>query len=188
MSLESWTALASVGTFVVITATAIAAVIQLRHMRASNQVAATQLFVLTYEGPELRDAFHSVRAELKQRLEDPVFRAELRSGDFDRAKHPELQVLNFFDQWGLFYREGAILRHSFMRVNAGIVLGFWRRLEPVIALLADPVKGNMKFQQFEYLTIQARRWAEQFPDGDFPKGVSRIPLVDPWRDEDMKGG
>ena len=184
MWLEFWTAFASIGTFVVITATAIAAVIQLRHMRSANQVAATQLFLITYEGPELRDAFHFVRTELKRRLEDSVFRAELRSGDVDRAKHPEIQVVNFFDQWGLYYRDGAILKKSFMRVNAGIVVGFWQLLEPVIALLADPAKGNISFQQFEYLTIQARRWLEQFPDGDFPKDLPRIPLVDPWRDLD----
>ncbi|MBV8282486.1 MAG: hypothetical protein JO347_10555, partial [Candidatus Eremiobacteraeota bacterium] len=38
MSLELWSTIAAVGTFVVITATAIAAVIQLRHMRSSNQI------------------------------------------------------------------------------------------------------------------------------------------------------
>lgn len=38
MSLELLNALASAGTFIVIGATAIAAVIQLRHVRASNQL------------------------------------------------------------------------------------------------------------------------------------------------------
>ena len=38
MSLELLNTLASIGTFVVIGATAIAAVVQLRHMRANNQL------------------------------------------------------------------------------------------------------------------------------------------------------
>ena len=181
---EFWVAVASVGTFLVIAATAIAAIIQLRHMRAANQVAAMQLFARTYEGAEHQSAFHFVRAELKQRLEDPQFRQELRSGDTDRAKHPEIQVCNFFDQWGLYYRSGVIDRRAFMRVNSGVVTGMWDILEPVITLLADPVHGNLSFQQFEYLTVQARRWQKCNPIGDYPPGEQRIQLVDPWHATD----
>ncbi len=36
MSLELWSTISSIGTFVVIAATAIATVIQLRHLRASS--------------------------------------------------------------------------------------------------------------------------------------------------------
>jgi hypothetical protein len=87
-------------------------------------------------------------------------------------------LCNFFDQWGLYYRSGAIDRAAFMRVNSGIVLGFWELLAPVVALLADPVRGNLSFQQFEYLAVQARRWQERHPAGDYPKGEQRMPLVD----------
>src|SRR5579872_1117850 len=97
MSLELWSAVASVGTFLVIGATAIAAIVQLRHLRSANQVAAWQMFAQTYEGPELRDAFHFVRTELAQRLEDPEFRRELRAGETDRVKHPEIKICNFLN-------------------------------------------------------------------------------------------
>ena len=185
MSLELWSAVASVGTFLVIGATAIAAIVQLRHLRSANQVAAWQMFAQTYEGPELRDAFHFVRTELAQRLEDPEFRRELRAGETDRVKHPEIKICNFFDQWGAYYRNGVIDRRTFMQVNCGIVIGFWELLEPVIVLLADRRKGNMSFQQFEYLTVQARRWDQRHPDGDFPKSEERIPLNDKWREVDI---
>ena len=148
MTLELWSTVASIGTFIVIAMTAMAALVQLRHMRSANQVAGLQNFMNSYEGPELRDAFHFVRTELKKRLEDPAFRRELRSGNVDRFKHPEVVIGNFFDQWGIYYRSSAIDRRSFMRVNAGIVVNFWRRLEPVVAMVADPVKGNTAFQQF----------------------------------------
>lgn len=180
MSLEFWSTAASVGTFLVITGTAIAAILQLRQMAAAGKVAAIQQFFSSFEGPELRDAFHFVRAELANRLKDPAFRAELRAGEVDRQKHPEIQICNFFDQFGLYYSEGAIDRRSFMKANAGVVAGFWERLEPVVMLLADPVKGNLSFQQFEYLTIHARRWLAAHPDGEFPNGEPRIALIDPW--------
>ena len=188
ISLEFWSVIASVGTFVVISATAIAAVLQLRHMRAANKIAQIQAFFTEYEGPELREAFRFVRSELADRLKDPAFRAELRSPGVDRTTHPEISICNFFDQWGLYYRDGVIDRTSFMRVNAGVVVGFWRLLEPVIAITAAVDGGNTAFEQFEYLTVQARRWRGQYKAGDYPKGEMRIELVDPWAEEDKARG
>ena len=176
MSLEAWGTLASVGTFVVITATAIAALLQLRHMRAANQIVTWQQFASAYEGAELRPSFDFVRSELAKRLEDPAYRHELRFGQVERGAHPEITICNFFDQWGLYYRSGAIDRAGFMSVNAGVVAGFWRLLAPVIALMADPVHGNVSFQQFEYLAVQAQDWLEAHPAGDYPVGVARMPL------------
>ncbi|MBV8669680.1 MAG: hypothetical protein JOZ28_10745, partial [Candidatus Eremiobacteraeota bacterium] len=143
MTLEAWGTLASVGTFIVITATAIAALMQLRHMRAANQIVTWQQFASAYEGTEFRQAFDFVRTELSKRLEDPAFRQELREGRTERTKHPEITICNLFDQWGLYYRSGAIDRTGFMRVNAGVVVSFWKRLAPVVALLSDPVLGNI---------------------------------------------
>ena len=176
MSLEAWSTFASVGTFVVITATAIAALWQLRHMRAANQLSWIQLFASEFEGPHLRHAFEFVRRDLAKALEDPAFRRQLQAGGTNREQHPEITVCNFFDQWGLYYRDGVIDRASFMRVNAGVVNGFWRLLEPVIALMADPEHGNLSFQQFEYLTVEARHWLAHNRAGDYPKGVERIAL------------
>ncbi|HYK54604.1 MAG TPA: hypothetical protein VEV38_13870 [Candidatus Eremiobacteraceae bacterium] len=185
MSIEVWSVIASVGTFVVITATAIAAVLQLGHMRSANKVAQIQTFLAEYEGSELRDAFSFVRKDLPKRLEDPEFRAEIMRPGGDRAKHPELAIANFFDQWGLYYRDGVIDRTSFMRVNAAIVDGFWRRLEPVIAIAARSTGGvNSAWEQFEYLTVQARQWLARHPNGDYPAGVERISLKDSWAEVD----
>lgn len=184
MTAEFWSTIASVGTFIVITATAVAAVLQLRHMGAGNKVTYIQTFLAEYEGPVLRDAFRFVRSELSKKLEERAFRDDLRSRHLSREKHPEIAICNFFDQWGLYYRDGVIDRTSFMRVNARIVDDFWKRLEPVIALSADTVYGNTAFQQFEYLAIKARRWIALHPAGDFPADEKRIPLTDPWKEAD----
>lgn len=176
MSLEFLSAAASVGTFVVITATAIAAVLQLRQQRAGNKIAYIQSFYTGYEGSELRPAFDFVRYELAEKLKDPQFRDDLRPhGIAVRSRHPEITVLNFFDLWGLYYRDGVVDRDSFMRVFGGVVVGFWRALEPVIALTSDE-HGNTVCQDFEYLAVEARKWIARHPNGDYMHGAPRIPL------------
>lgn len=189
MTLEFWTTFASVGTFVVIAATAVAALVQLRHMRAANQVAAFQTLMEMYEGPALRDAFHFVRSELPTRLQDPEFRRELRSGELDRTKHPELQICNLFDTWGNYYRHGAIDREAFMEIMAEVVSDFWDLLAPAIAIMAQSRSGvNVGFENFEFLTLQAREWIARHPQGTFPKRYRRIEMVDPWKEIDSAVG
>lgn len=184
MSLEAWAALAQVGTFVVIAATAAASLVQLRHLRAANQAAALRLLMEQYEGTELRDAFHFVRDGLAHRLEDPAFRAEILSGQFDRRRHPEVTVCNFFDSWGSYYREGAVEKRAFMRIMAEVTVSFWKELEPVIAMSVNANGVNTSFQNFEYLAVEAGEWLAVHPDGDYPRGKLRIPLVDRWRATD----
>ena len=183
-SLEALAAYAQVATFAVIAATAVASLVQLRHLRAANQVASVRVLLEEYEGTELRDAFHFVRSELPQRLEDPAFRAQLRANLLDREVHPEVTICNFFDKWGAHYREGAIDRRAFMRQMAGVTVWFWGRLEPVIALMSAETGVNTAFEAFEYLTLEARGWIAKHPDGDFPKGRRRLELVDKWKEVD----
>jgi len=185
MSIEVWSAMAQIGTFVVIALTAIAALIQLQHLRSANQLTAWQTFFQMYEGAELADAFHFVREELAERLQDPVFRAELRNGAIDRARHPEIKIANFFDQWGSYYRMGAIDRSAFMIASADMIDSFWQLLEPVVALSAVRSGGvNMSFESFEYMAVQAKEWLASHPGGNYPAGVARMPLVDKWADVD----
>ena len=186
MMLETFSAIAQIGTFVVIAATAVAALVQLRHLRAANDMAAASAFIMEFEGVELRDAFAFVRMQLKQRLEDPTFRAEIVGAIQDRSKHPEIAVLNFFDLWGGHYRGGAINRTWFMRHNAGVVLGFWELLEPVVVLSAAPDGTNTAFEAFEYLSVKAQDWIAAHPKGDYPRGVRRMPLRNRWKDNNHK--
>jgi hypothetical protein len=55
MSAEWVTAIGTIGTFVVIAASAVAALVQLRHMRGSNQIAALNELRETMES----ESFHS---------------------------------------------------------------------------------------------------------------------------------
>ena len=77
MSAEWFTAIGTLGTFVVITVSAIAALMQLRHMRGSNQIIALNELRETMESPAFRAAQNFIARELPQRLQDPAVRAAL---------------------------------------------------------------------------------------------------------------
>lgn len=118
-------------------------------------------------------------------LKDPAFREELRNGNTDRERHPEVKICNFFDQWGGYYRMGVIDRESWMAANAGVIVGFWRMLAPAIALLAAG-GANTSFESFEYMTVKSKEWLATHPSGDYPADTPRMPLVDEWADIDRK--
>ena len=82
MTLELVNTLATCATFAVIAATAITAIVQLRHVRASNQIAAFNDLRQTYESSHLAAAHKYVDTYLHRDLEDPAFRYAIahRSG------------------------------------------------------------------------------------------------------------
>ena len=185
MTLADWADLAQVGVFIVIAVTAVATLIQVRHLRTANQGAWLQAWMRDYQGSEYRDAFRFVRTELAQRLEDPAFRQELRKRGASRENHPEIVIANLFELWGMYFRLGAVDQRMFLAENHSIITQFWDRLEPVVALTAYRSGGkNDGFHSFEYLTVRARKWAATHKAGDYPKGEMRIPLNDRWREID----
>ena len=76
-------------TAAVITVTAIVAVVQIRHLRSSNRLAAAlQLF---HEMDELGHVRSYVAKELPKRMQDPAYRTELATGQIDRDVHLEVR-------------------------------------------------------------------------------------------------
>lgn len=77
MSLELVNTLAGLATFLLIAATGIAALVQLRHMRSSNQITALNELIGVQHSAEYKAARHFVHAELSERMKDPQFRHDL---------------------------------------------------------------------------------------------------------------
>src|ERR671925_3502 len=98
MSPEWLTAVGTIGTFLVIAASAIAALIQLRHMRGNNQIVALTECRETLESPEFREAQRFVSYELPKRLEDPVERRRIAQpqSQFEGEYRAIDTVANFF--------------------------------------------------------------------------------------------
>lgn len=74
MSLELINTLASLGTFLVIAATAVAAIVQLRQVRSSNHIAALNEIRETREAPDFQAAEHFIFGRLSVKMQEPAFR------------------------------------------------------------------------------------------------------------------
>ena len=184
MSLELIGTLASVGTFLVIGATAIAAAIQLRHMRASNQLGALLDLEHEFRSPDLQASFRFVEHDLANRLRDPVYRAELeRIGFIDASVHQELNVLNWFDEMGAVLKNRLVDENAFMDLFSRLAVQHWETLAPAISILRRR-RGRGQNINFEYLAIRARGWLLRYPEGVIPTGIARIRLRDEWLVED----
>ena len=190
MSLELLNTFATFGTFFVISATAIAAVIQLRHLRASNQIAAFQNLQDDLNAPGFRDALHYIYNDLQVKLQDPAFRYT--------CAYPSARTEADQEAWVKVNIIGSYFEHMGSMLNGGLldsalVLGNWSRnavaiwkaLEPIIALMRR-VDGTTVYENFEYLVVRSREWTTGHPSGMYPRGVQRIELDDPWREEDKR--
>lgn len=184
MSLEVVSLVVSTGTFVILGASAIAALVQLRHMRASNQLDALLDLERQFHNAELQQAFRFVQSELGLRLRERAFRADLeRIGFIDGRVHPEINVLNWFDTTGAVLKHALVEEPTFMELFGRLAVQYWELLAPAIAIVRRR-RGEAQFHNFEYLAIRARKWLSDHPAGYFPAGFPRIPIVDEWRDAD----
>lgn len=182
MSAEWVTAIATAGTFLVIAASAAAAVMQLRHVRNSNQIAAFNEIRHELESAEFRRAYHFVRYEMPERLDDPSFRRTLL--DNESAEWQMIAALgNFLDGTAAqFVKHGMVDATLACDMWYGHVVRSWDALAPVIATKRAAL-GYPLWEDFEYLTILCKQFREKYPEGTFPKNMKRLPLPAPWQDE-----
>lgn len=182
--LEVLNTAATIGTFLVIAATAVAAVLQLRHMRASNQIEAIQYAVDTFASAPMQRAIAFVMNELEERLEDPAFRDGILSGAFDLEHHPEHLVCNFQEQMGTYVYHGLIPFEIYIDVAPATPHVLWEWLEPYIALrrrISDHPQAL--YEYFEWLAAKSKAYAIKFRGGVLAGKFERLPVRDRWPTE-----
>lgn len=177
MSLEFLNTAATLGTLVVIAATAIAALIQLRHMRGSNQIVALTECRETLESPAFREAQRFVSYELPERLKNPedVLRIAQPQSQFQDEYQSIDTVGNFFENLGVFVKNGIIDSRLACDTWAHVVLRNWNALLPIITFVRDDLGSPAIWENFEYLALIARQFASENPEGTYPKGMPRMP-------------
>jgi|HubBroStandDraft_4_1064222.scaffolds.fasta_scaffold00001_363 hypothetical protein len=190
MSLELANTLATLGTFVVIAATAIAAILQLRHARTSNQIAALNELRETTETREYMEASHFVQGVLAAKLQDPAFRYQvaMRSirTDETRALIAKANLVgNFFESMGTLVKTGLIDKELALQIWDGVTVQAWQHLAPYVAILRRSA-GDVLWEKFEFLTVMAQDWIAAHPKGSYPVGMRRIDLKDEWLEADME--
>jgi hypothetical protein len=154
MSQETLTTAAAVGTFLVIAATAIAAVVQLRHLRAQNQLTGLLTVFARVEDPESNKWVDAARNELTSRLPDPAFRRSLIEGTFERRNNPWLNLANSYDWVGSLVKQALIPEESLLDVYSGRILQAWNIIEGVVPLVRQR-SGSAVWENFEYLVVRA---------------------------------
>lgn len=171
----NWEALAAISAFVtmlVIAASAIAALVQLHHLRQSNQLSGLLSVLDLFQQPHMHELFNFVRHELPVRMQDPAFRAGLEHAPIDRREHPELYLCDLYDQVGSYMRSGLIDADVLAQSQWVNVILNWTILEPVIVICRRTLPHT--FENFEFLVAYAMRWREKHPRGNYPASLPRV--------------
>jgi len=169
----------SAATLLVIGATAVAAVVQLRHLRASNQLSALLEILDQWNTPALREAYARFYSDLPAKLSDPDFRADYASkGSIDRSAHPEMLVFDLWEQVGTYAKHGLIDERILLDIISSQVLNAWRRAAPALEI-ARKANGPATAENFEYLAVKAARWNTKYSDGTYPRGYPRMAELEP---------
>ena len=183
MTLEVVNTIASIGTLLVIAATAIAALGQLRHMRGSNQIDALTECREVMESADFQRATRFIAHELPTLLEDPKTREALTNPPIPDHLRAITTVGNFFESMGGFVKHGIIDAEIACDLWAGIVVASWSRLKPVLAITRRKA-GPGLWENFEYLASISEEWRERYPEGRYPARRKRLLIEDTWRSDD----
>ncbi len=175
MTAEWVGALANVATLAVILVTAIAAFVQLRHMRSSNQITAMTECRETLESPAFRAAQLFILNELPKRLADPVERQNAFHlppiGQYEAIS----QVGNVLEGLGLFVKAGILEAEIVCDYWALLVTRNWHNMAPLISRARRVVKSDALFENFEYLAVLCEDYTRKYPSR-YPNGVRRMPI------------
>lgn len=188
MSSELWNNIVTFATFLVISATAIAALIQLRHLRSGNYIAAVNELRKTTASDEMQAAFYFVETQLATKLEDPQFRnsitnAAMRTKD-DQALIALINLVgNFYESMGVLIKEGLVKPAVVLEIWCLVIHDNWKKLAPLTALYRRKV-GTSLWENFEYLAVLSEDWIALHPEGTYPVHHRRLHLADPWQDVD----
>lgn len=174
MSAEWVTAIGTVGTFIVIAASAAAALVQLRHMRGSNQIVALTECRETLESPEFREAQQFVSFELPKRVTDPKETLKITTLPFPGEYQAIGTVANFFESMGGFVKSGIIDRKIACDFWAFVVLRNWNALLPVITFVRESLGTEALWENFEYMAVLSRAFIEEHPSA-YPHNTPRMP-------------
>ena len=173
MSIELVNTLAAVGTFIVIAVTAIAALVQLGHLRSSNQLTALVQTITVFEDPEFQRKLTWFRSEFPAKMKDPTFVAELRfPGPLSRTEHPELSIADLWEQTGVLIKHGLVSEAAFMDLAAGSVVTSWNTMVEMIRIRREVV-GDAAYENFEYLAARAIEWRRRRKT-NYPPGTPML--------------
>lgn len=190
MSLELVNTLATFGTFLVIAGTAIAALVQLRHARGSNQIAALDELREAFQSSEFAEAQAFVDTRLAELVKNPAFRYQwanrsARTEEFLAPIQSIRLVGNYFEDVGALILAGLLDPDLAIPIYGTDVVRAWDRLESVTAI-GRREGGNAIWENFEYAAMLCKTWMKTHPQGGYPRNAPRLPVEDVWLEADKQ--
>lgn len=173
MSLELINTIEGLLTVLIIAATAIVAMVQLRHLRSANQIAAITRMQETLESAQFTNARRFVSDEVPKLIADRAGRSKLAAS----ALPPELsalrQVGNFFESMGVLVKRDVIDRNLACDLWDGVVFHAWKQLEPVVLIRRAATFPGI-WTSFEFLAVLCQESLEKTKGSYYPRGVKRM--------------
>ena len=173
MSTDSVNIVVSLATLIVVAAASVAAIVQLRHLRTSNQLNAMLEILNQWNSPALQSALAEIQ-RIPEKLKDPAYVQTLSTPEvIDRAHYPEFLAMDFWEQIGTFVKRDLVDESTLLDITSGQIYFAWQICEPAIAITRAKV-GLSGFENFEYLAVRASLWRQRYPDGTYPARVPRM--------------
>jgi hypothetical protein len=190
MSLELLNTFGTLTTVAIVAATAIAALIQLRHLRAGNQINAMLTIGDRFNARTFWDAADIVSNRLDKALEDPAFReyhiAFTRnllppqvSNDYIELQRAVLLIGNTYEQLGILIKNSIIDSTDFLDQYSTVVARRWHNLGNYTALTRAARSSDAIWENFEYLAVLSEDFMQKHPSS-YPRGLRRMQLSNPW--------
>ena len=173
MSIDKLSLLLNAITLLVIIATAMAGLIQLRHLRHQNTLNAELAVLQSWNEPQFREWRLFIGGELQTKLKDPAFLAEYDAPEVDRSRHPELYACDWMEQIGSYLKYGLFDADVLLDVTSTSINRLWNQLAPAIERMRV-TRGDTLYENFEYWAATGRLWAKAHPHGGYPKNVPRM--------------
>ena len=170
-----WNAIVSTATLVVVAAAAIAAVRQIGHLRAQNTLQGLLKILDDWRDPTFQEWITYVRTQLPKRIAEPGFFEEL-DGRVDRARHPELNICDWYEQVGSYMKFGLLDERTMMDVSSGSAPSLWTAIEPVISHMRKR-RGDSLYENFEYFAARGVLYARAHPNGSYPADTPRMRVL-----------
>jgi hypothetical protein len=180
MSPEWVTAIGTLGTFVVISASAVAALFQIRHLRSSNQIAALNECRETIQSAEFQAAERFVALELPERISQPEAQQALIEPFLRPEYEPVRMIGNFFENMGVFVKNRIIDREIACDLWQQVVLRNWQCIAPVCANRRVTLDMPNLWENFEYLASVCAQWDLSHHGGSYPRFAKRMPIPELW--------
>ena len=167
-----WNTIVSTVTLIVVAGAAVAALRQIRQLRAQTTLAGLLKVLDDWRDPEFQRIVQYVRNELPKKVQEPGFLDDLDAGH-DETKHPELVICAWYEQIGSYMKYGLLDERVMLDVASGSTTTMWRGCAPVVERMRR-TRGDSVWENFEYMAARSVVFVRAHPDGCYPRDTPRM--------------